>query len=392
VKHQDDATIVAMDVWACSVPLSATLSFGSYSITSREYVAVRVTTRGGLVSDCLALSRRAPIDVAIADVIAPLLMGTNALDIVARVQSVRIATSAMDADGIMGRGLSLIEICLWDLLAQSAGMPLWRLLGGTPQTAPVLLVEGYTLPNEGDQEFAERLAARAKEGFRAIKIEAGSYASPAHLGRRLALLRQLAGDGLRVVIDLAWSCRNAREAVAAARSWVEFGIEWLEDPIPRSLPHEIARFRSSISVPVGAGDEATRPAELIELLAQDAVDVLRVDATAIGGIMVAKELAARATADGRNVSAHVSPEIHQHLAFASPVAQYIEAFPLDRPFDAAHELLVHSFMDEVRGGQAVPPKGPGIGIQLDLDSVQRYAYRRSHVEHPAKLIQLSERN
>src|SRR4051812_50196941 len=28
------------------------------------------------------------------------------------------------------RGLSAIDVCLWDLLAQAAGMPVWQVLGG----------------------------------------------------------------------------------------------------------------------------------------------------------------------------------------------------------------------------------------------------------------------
>ena len=381
-----EAKLATIDVWGCSVPLPMPLNFGTYSITSREYVAIRVTTADGIVSDGVALSRRAPIDVAISDIIAPLIIGTNGLDINARLQQVRIATSAMDADGIMGRALSLVEICLWDILSQTAGLPLWRLLGGNPRAVPVLLVEGYTLSGESDEQFAERLAARADEGFQTIKIEAASYAAPEQLASRLSALRRLVDDRLQLVIDLAWSCSNAREAAATVRPWEEFNIAWLEDPIPRSLPREMARLRSAVGMPIGAGDEATRANELIDLLVGEAVDILRVDATAIGGIAVARDLVARADAAGLSVSTHVHPEVHQHITFATSASRYIEAFPLDRPFDATHRLMTHCFMDGVKAGGADPPTESGLGIHLDLAAVEHHAYRYSRVQHAGRPV------
>lgn len=59
----------------------------------------------------------------------------------------------------------------------------------------------------------------------------------------------------------------------------------------------------------------------------------------VGGLGAALGLCRAAQAHGRPVSTHVHPELHHHLALAAETAAFVEAFPADRPFDCAHELL-----------------------------------------------------
>lgn len=373
-------SIISIDIWACRIPLPYPLSFGSFEIRSREYLALRVTTACGLVSDTVALSRRSPIDVAIADLLAPVLIGRDALEIELRTSELASATRALDQYGVIGRARSILETCLWDLRAQAEEQPLWKLLGGQARLMPVLLVEGYPLPNESHRVFAERLAARAAEGYTAIKIEAASYADANDLTERLRLVREIAGPDLQLVVDMAWSWGSLEEAIAAAHQWASYDLTWIEDPFLRSRSADIASLRTSGGSPIAAGDEATRPGELTDLLAADAVDVLRLDAVAIGGIGSVLKLAAAATRSGVRASAHVHPEIHRHSALASSAFEHIEAFPIDRPFDYTHELLQHPFMNTVRDGVAKPPSEPGVGIQLAMDAVRRTAYRHARVD------------
>ena len=79
-----DTSIDRIEAWSCSLPLAKPLRFGTFEVRAREYAAVRVGTRGGLVADCVAQTRKAPVDVAIHDVLAPALIGRDALDISAR--------------------------------------------------------------------------------------------------------------------------------------------------------------------------------------------------------------------------------------------------------------------------------------------------------------------
>src|SRR5690242_4269307 len=158
--------IERIEVWACTVPLAKPLRFGSFEVRARDYAALRVTTRGGLVADCLGQTRKAPVDVAVLDVLAPAVIGRDALDIPGRMADLAQALRALERDGVFSRGVSLLEMCLHDLKAQSQGLPVWRLFGESARPLDVLLVEGYEMEGEDDAIFAARLAARAAEGYR----------------------------------------------------------------------------------------------------------------------------------------------------------------------------------------------------------------------------------
>lgn len=370
-----DTAIDRIETWACNIPLPTPLSFGSFTISTRRYAAVRIVTKGGLVADCLGHTRGSPVDVAIADLFAPALLGKDALDHGARLADLARITVAMEDDGVLGRARSLVDICLWDLKAQALGAPLWRLLGGTPRSVAVGLVEGYEIAGETEADIADRLTERVGEGFTFLKMEAAHYGEPQAVRRILSSVRSQVREDVRFTCDMAWSCKTARDGLAAAEAWRDLGVAWIEDPMYRTKLSEIAFLRRHSPVPIGVGDEVTRPADLDALMDSEAVDVVRIDATTIGGYTAALDLAARAVARGLRVSYHVNPEVHRHCIFADAAADHIEIFPTNRPFDCSHMLLENAAFADVERGRLVPPQAAGTGLRLDVEAAGRFAYR-----------------
>lgn len=372
-----DTVIDWVETWACSIPLPQPLAFGAFTISTRRYAAVRIVTRGGLVADCLGHTRGSPVDVAIADLFAPALIGKDALDQGERLADLARITVSMEDDGALGRARSMIDICLWDLKAQSLGMPLWRLLGGAPRSVAVGLVEGYEIAGESEGDIADRLAGRVGEGFGFLKMEAAHYGDPHAVRRILSGARRQVANDVRFTCDLAWSCKTARDGLAAADAWHDLGVSWIEDPMYRTRVSEIAFLRRHSPIPIGVGDEVTRPLDLDALMEHEAVDVVRIDATTIGGYTAALGIAARAVARGLRVSYHVNPEVHRHCIFADAAADHVEIFPTDRPFDCSHMLLEHAAFADVDQGRLGPPETAGTGLRLDIAAVQRFAYRHA---------------
>lgn len=374
-----DMIIDRVETWACSVPLPKPLSFGNFTIHARDYAAVRITTRGGLVADCLGHTRRSPVDVAIADLLAPRLIGTQALDHGQRLADMRRATLAIEDDGVVGRARSLVDICLWSLRAQALGIPVWRLLGGYERDVRVGLVEGYKMAGEMEGDVADRLVGRAEEGFRFLKLEAAHYGEPLPIKRILSKVRAAVPDA-EFTCDLAWSWKTARQALESAQLWEDIGIAWIEDPMPRHRLSEIAYLRQHSRVPIGVGDECTRVGDLEALMNHGAIDVVRIDATTVGGFSVALPLAVAAAERGFRVSYHVNPEVHRHCVFANDAADHIEIFPTDRPFDCSHMLMDEQAFGDVRSGYLSPPSAHGTGLRLNAQALARYAYRHSNLQ------------
>ncbi|MGF7159432.1 L-alanine-DL-glutamate epimerase-like enolase superfamily enzyme [Rhodoligotrophos appendicifer] len=371
-----DLTIDRVETWACSLPLPSALSFGNFTVTSRQYAAVRITTRCGLVADCLGHTRRSPVDVAIADLLAPRLVGKDAGNHGERLADLRRATLAIEDDGVIGRARSMVDICLWDLRAQALGVPVWQLLGGHQRQVRVGLVEGYEIEGEGEDDIAARLTARADEGYDFFKMEAAHYGEPRPIRRILETVRRSVPKA-EFTCDLAWSWKTARQGLEAADLWQDLGIGWIEDPMPRTRVSEIAFLRQHSKVPIGLGDECTRPLDLENLMEREAIDVVRVDATTIGGFTAALSLAARAVSKGFRVSYHVNPEVHRHCVFADDAADHIEVFPADRPFDCSHMLIEAPAFADIERGHLSPPTAPGTGLRLNSDALAHYAYRHA---------------
>lgn len=363
-----------VEVWACCVPLPAPLSFGSFSITSRRYVALRVCTAGGLSSDVVSHSRGSPVDVAIADVLGPRLLGCDPTDIDARRDDFLNATIAMERDGVLGRAWSLLELALQGLGAAAQKLPAWQHLGGKSRDLPVQLVEGYALPEESDGAFVERLLQRVQKGFTALKIEGAHYRDSGVLERRLAMIRREAPD-CRLVVDFAWSWRSANDHKEMLAALGDLGIDWIEDAFSLQSTQEYLLAGSMTSAPIGAGDEATRVADLIALVRAGALQVVRMDATALGGFSAVVPLARTLKEMNRRISFHEFPDIHQHSALVDSSCDHIEMFPKDRPFDVRHYLTMHSAHDRVHAGKLTPSTESGLGIVLDLDQVARYSTR-----------------
>lgn len=374
-----DLQIDQIEVWACSLPLSQPLDFGAFQITERHHTVARVKTRGGLVADCITQSRGSPIDVAVADLVAPWLIGRDAVSVAALSESFRCSMSALESDGVIGRAWSIMEICLQDLRAQAAGWPLWRLLGGEGGAAPVQLVEGYALVGESDEAFAERLAARVSEGFRILKIEAAHYTDPGEIIRRIQGFRNLAGEDAGLVLDFAWTWREVKSHLEFVSQLEDLGILWIEDPFPRDRISAYRELREGSAVPVGCGDEATRAGDLHALMRAGAIDQLRADATTIGGIEAVRLLTAAAHTLGIGVSYHEHPEVHEHCVFGFPGVDSVEVFPTDRPFDRVHDLVEEAVFQRVKDGRLHASDKPGTGIRLNEDFVRSSAHRTHEI-------------
>ena len=358
--------ITRIETWACDTPLAQAIELGRFVVQKRSYLVVRAQTDNGLVASCVTQSRGSPLDMVVAEVIAPRIIGKCALDVAARRLELSDELTALELTGAIGRAWSAVEICLQNLRAKSFHAPLWQMLGGAPRPVPVELVEGYALANEDDEKFVARLVARVNEGFRMLKIESGHYVNHRELLRRLEMFRSAVGDAAQLVLDFGWSWRESKSNALLLRELTNFNVAWVEDPFPS---HNLVGYqemrRNHRAVPVGCGDETSDTGRLYALVEAKALDVLRLDATTMGGIEPVRALTTAGWRNEIRVSYHEHPEVHEHLVFGLGIADHIEMFPTDRPFDRVHDLIARSAYSRVRNGNLEPPDEPGAGMDSE---------------------------
>lgn len=370
---------ISVKTWACRVPLTEPLRFRWNTITHRDYTVVEVTTDDGVTGAAIGLNRGAPLDVIVADMLAPVLLSLDEATPTAFQERARKQHAMIDQTGMLAQGRSLVDIALWDILAKRLQVPLWKLFGGTDRDAPVLLVEGYAFPKESDEEFVRRLTDRVEQGYTALKLEAASYEDPQQLAGRLKLFRQQAGEHVQIVIDVTGAWRSVRTAREFMQPLEEFGLAWLEDPFPHSDIHKVGELRKHITTPVGTGDDVTDPAIMLGLTQQEAVDVLRIDTTTLGGVQATFDATAGARLTGLPISTHCHTPIHQHFSYMWPEANLVEVFPEERSFEPSHKLLKKSAFSAIQDGHLRAPQDPGVGYELAHERVRQWAVRSAEV-------------
>lgn len=341
------------------------LPFGAATISERHYTVVTIHTAAGLTGHAYAQSRGLPVADLISDVITPLVTGRDSAEVTARWRECYRATLAVGRSGPVMRALSLVDIALWDLQAQRAGLPLHRLLGGGRSRVPVMAVVGYPAIESDVDEVVDAGLEAAARGHELIKIARAPEGSVT----RAVLERlddRLPGD-VRVVVDAFWTWEQPYAALKEVQTWPTRRLAWLEDPFPPEAVAAYSALRAIGAVPVGAGDEVGDAHVYDSLVAASGLDVIRLDIAAIGGLTPAVRILHRAEHWALPVSLHISAEVGAHVAAAHPGVLHVETF--DRRgnrYDPSHEL--GSGGPAFEGAEARLTDSPGIGWRPgDLD-------------------------
>jgi len=206
-------------------------------------------------------------------------------------------------------------------------------------------------------------------GFRAVKMRVGRL-SPEKDAMRVKACREAIGPDVKLFLDANNAWDDATSAIRAIRMFEEYEPGWIEEPVMPDALEASAAIAAAVRTPVATGEiEATRWG-FQELIHHRAASILQPDAAVCGGVTEWRKIAALAAAHAIPVAPHWFPEIHVHLTAATPNAIWVELF-LDTTIFNFPRLLKSSL--EIRDGELVLPKEPGLGIELDEKAVARYS-------------------
>jgi muconate cycloisomerase len=302
----------------------------------------------------------------IADFLAPAVMGEDPRDIERLTVKMR---RAVTGNPFTKSGM---EMALWDILGKSAGLPVYRLLGGKVRaTVPIKMsVSGL------DPAAAAKLAEWAmSQKLRALKVKVGI--EPEGDIARVKAVRAAIGPAVRLGVDAngGWSPRVAIQTIR--RLVDECGIYFAEQPVPPLDVQWMADVRRSVPVPVMADESCYTLQDAMALARVGAADILSVYVGKGGGIGPARKIAAVAEAAGltctvgSNLELGVASAAMAHLATAT-TGVGAEEFPCDilGPLAYEEDLLVEPL--EVRDGAVRAPDRPGLGVELDEARLARH--------------------
>ena len=143
---------------------------GDLRFESRGYVVVVVETDAGITGIGFGMTRNAPVGAIIARNVAPLVLGQDPLLTEALWERIYYRNLTLGGQGLFMRALSAVDIALWDIKGQAAGMPVWQLLGGARQRTAISVAGGYPLAGRDDDDLAAEMDDYARRGFSTVKI------------------------------------------------------------------------------------------------------------------------------------------------------------------------------------------------------------------------------
>ena len=282
---------------------------------------------------------------------------------------------AQPADGRRGvtmEAISGVDIAIWDVKAQSLGIPVYQALGATRDSIRAYASGGWAPGDEAEKE----MSGYASKGFSAVKMRVVGRDgfSIENTLRRVAAARRGIGSSVELMLD-AHGSLDVSTAIRLARQLEEFDIAWFEEPISPDDHPGLAEVRRSTIIPIATGEREFTRFDFDDLFFHRAVDIAQPDIARAGGFTEIRRIGHMASAKGIRLAPHawgsgVLFAASIHMAMSAPNCHILEVSQGYMPM--MYELFEESY--DIREGIVHAPQKPGLGFTLRGDALERFEY------------------
>jgi len=360
--------ITAVSVYWLRIDLPPTVADAMSRVVHWDVIATRVDTNEGIAGwgyNCTLGEGSAALISLIERDLGPLFIGENPFMVRRLWQELYLDRHFTGITGISSQGVAAIEISLWDIIAKSAGQPLWHLLGGyRSDRIPAYSTDGGWL-GFSEAELAANARAIKAQGFAGFKMKIGKP-DPGEDERRVRVVREALGPGYPLMVDA-----NGRFDLVAARRAIHalqpYDITWFEEPVHPFDVAAHAALAKSTPVPILAGETMYDLRMFRDFMVAGAMGIAQPDVLKLGGISGWMEVAALARAFGLKVvpAAHNMMQLDAHLMAATPNGLMMEHIPW---LSGVFERPV-----KVENGHVLVPQEPGAGTDIGSAALKRFA-------------------
>ena len=265
---------------------------------------------------------------------------------------------------------SAFDMALYDLLAQRANLPLYKLLGGSNSRE---IYTDMTISIGSPEKMASDAVEFKKSGFPAIKVKLGTTMKEDL--ERIKAIRDSIGMDYPVRIDAnqGW---DTITAIATLKGLEKYNIEHCEEPIPHWNNRELSKVRENSPIPIMADESLFDHHDAFRLAHLGACDYFNIKFSKSGGINNALKIIAVAEASGIKCQVGCMSESRYALtALMHLVAarNNIVHFDMDSSLMLAEDP-VNGGIEYQGSGKWVLGDNPGIGADFNedyLDSMER---------------------
>ncbi len=310
--------------------------------------------------------------------LADLVVGADPAQ-VAKLMQVLIRQRFWKGGVVKASAISGIELACWDILGKAVNKPVYELLGGAVRDKIRVYANGWS-GGATDPTIVRDKAQEAKAyGYRAFKF---SLAIPSWPVSDLSAVRQIrkiaetvrlaVGDDCEIMFD-GHGRYDSHLAVRIGQALEDLNLMFFEEPVQPEDEEGMARVARHVNIPIAAGERLTRLQEFRRLFQKEAIAVAQPDLAHCHGFNEGLKVAHLAEAFDGFVAPHcpMSPvitAISLHLDAVAPNFLIQERLFLN---DWRNEVITQPL--QVKDGFLELPKGPGWGIELDLELCKKHS-------------------
>jgi L-alanine-DL-glutamate epimerase-like enolase superfamily enzyme len=386
--------IASITTYSVNYPLDAPMADAVHYIPGRAALLVEVACDDGRVGtgeSAIYGGSASATEALVHDVLAPRVLGADPTRPELLWQRMLWPSHQLGTGGALPMAISGIDIAVWDLVGQVAGLPLSRLLGGHQDRVRAYASAGFYLAGKDAPAVAEEFKACAARGYGHGKMKVGRTPETpmnplAHMVEpefatvsleedlaRVRAVRAAVGDDFRLMVDAnnAWGVATA---LAAGREYERLGVHWFEEPVATDDRAGSARLAAALDVPVAGYETESQLSGFRDLVNVGAVDIVQPDVIWAGGITACRRIAALAYAAGLPCVPHVystAVSIAANLHFMASLPNcYLLEYD-QNPNALRAELLTEPIEPDADAVVTVPER-PGLGVRLDHTTLGRY--------------------
>ncbi len=357
---------------------------------STEFVGfVRVTTEDGQQGWGQVSTYHSDISsLVLHRQVAPYALGTDIHELSALMQLIPEREHKFPGS-YLRRAMGGLDTAAWDLYGKLEGKSVCELLGGTPR--PIRVYASSMRRDITPRDEADRMVRlRDAHGYDAFKIRVGSEFGhdvdewPGRTEDVIGTMRSALGDDAVLLAD-ANSCFTVDRAIEVGRMLEDRGFCHYEEPCPYWELEWTREVTRALDIDVTGGEQDCDLATWRRMAAMGVVDVLQPDILYLGGITRTLQVADLALNSGLPCTPHSAnlslvTVFTLHLMGAIPAAGPYVEFSIEGldyyPWqDGLYEPALVA-----RDGKVAIPDGPGWGVEINPEWLERSRYQVSSLD------------
>lgn len=311
--------------------------------------------------------------------LTPFFIGRNLYDFAIVAADLRNRLYHFGVQGHFIAALGGLNIAVYDAIGKTLSLPICDLLGGRqPKKLACYATTGY-FTDDARIGITTQLSSLRQSDFVGVKIKIG--AGIASDVQRVREARNILGDGMLLMVDYNGSY-TVDVAVESMRRIEPFNIHWCEEPLP---PYDVAGYaelRARAPIRLAAGEAHGGVHEFKRLIDARSIDVVQPSPTSGGGFDEMKAVALLAAVSNLRVSvpcwgSAIAQSAAVHFAAHMPLWPHTdhEPYRILVEYDVAENPLRDELVKtpiSPKDGVLDVPHGPGLGIELRDDVLDRY--------------------